>query len=70
MHNSFAPRRITNKISQIANSQQFGLFISLKLSTFWNSTSRLFSLLSFFAISPHFVNKAALSTDFWSQRIF
>lgn len=26
-----APRRITNKISQIANSQQFGLFISLEI---------------------------------------
>jgi len=25
-------RRITNKISQIANFQQFGLFLSLKLS--------------------------------------
>ena len=29
-----APRRITNKISRIANSQQFGLFLSSKLSTF------------------------------------
>ena len=28
-----APRRITNKISQIANLQQFGLFLSSKLGT-------------------------------------
>lgn len=27
-----APTRITNKISQIANPQQFGLFLSSKLS--------------------------------------
>lgn len=27
-----APRRITNKISQIANPQQFGLFVFSKLS--------------------------------------
>ncbi|MFG6381344.1 MAG: hypothetical protein K1V87_04470, partial [Muribaculum sp.] len=28
------PARITNKISQIANPQQFGLFLSSKLSSF------------------------------------
>ena len=29
-----APRRITNKISQITNPQQFGLFLSSELSSF------------------------------------
>ena len=41
-HNTFnvgvvgsSPTRITNKISQIANIQQFGLFLSLKLSSYY-----------------------------------
>ena len=36
-----APRRITNKISQIANSQQFGLFLSSKLASFCPPTPKL-----------------------------
>lgn len=34
-------RRITNQISQIAIPQQFGLFLSSELSTFWRMVKNL-----------------------------
>ena len=39
---TYAPRRITNNTSQIANSQQFGLFLSSKLSSFCPPAPKFF----------------------------